>query len=553
MHEGCPRLDARRLGYGRFAVGDSDGLLAGRYRLVQRLAVGGMSTVWQAWDERLNRPVAVKQLHHQLGMSAEDADLAAQRAMREARITARLHHPNAVEVLDIVDDEGRPALVMQYVPSRSLQVLVREGGPLPADQVARVGTQIAAALAAAHRAGIIHRDVKPGNVLITDDGIAMLTDFGISHARGDMSLTSTGLMTGTPAYLAPEIARGGTSSEASDVYSLGATLYMALEGAPPFGTDQNAIALLHKVASGAVPPPRHVGPLSAVLMRMLSTDPAARPSMVDVANALAATDARPDPYLPPIPLPVSSPPSADLPASIPVAATFSSTAEFAEPRSESLPSLEHAFTTTTRPVGRRATWVPIAAAVAVIAVASMVAGFLLTRSGGTHHNTAGDRPSNLGPATTVTAPGPGGGGSTSTGSSSATAVSNPGPSSSNPTSAPPPVQVLGQPSAAELAHAVVDYYRLVPHDLTTAWQRLTPKYQRVRGLGFANYVTFWNSVERIEVKNAVGDPPHKAIATLIYFMKDNTVKTARVVFWLKSDHGELKINKSEQISAHAGH
>ena len=211
-------------------------VIAGRYRLMNRIGSGGMGHVWLAWDERLNRAVAVKQLHSPVGLPEAEARVAHDRAMREARITARLHHPNAVPVFDVVDHEGQPCLVMQYLPSRSLQAVLTERGPLPAREVARIGSELAAALAAAHRADIVHRDVKPGNVLVADDGTARITDFGISHALGDASLTSTGMVTGTPAYLAPEVARGTSSSAASDVFSLGATLYAAVEGPPPFGT-----------------------------------------------------------------------------------------------------------------------------------------------------------------------------------------------------------------------------------------------------------------------------------------------------------------------------
>ena len=197
--------------------GDDDGgrtahLIAGRYRLMNRIGSGGMGHVWLAWDERLNRAVAVKQLHSPVGLPEAEARVAHDRAMREARITARLHHPNAVPVFDVVDHEGQPCLVMQYLPSRSLQAVLTERGPLPAREVARIGSELAAALAAAHRADIVHRDVKPGNVLVADDGTARITDFGISHALGDASLTSTGMVTGTPAYLAPEVARGTSSS-----------------------------------------------------------------------------------------------------------------------------------------------------------------------------------------------------------------------------------------------------------------------------------------------------------------------------------------------------
>src|SRR6478672_595172 len=189
-------------------VDEQPDLIAARYRLMNRIGAGGMGHVWLAWDERLNRAVALKQLHSPVGLPEAEARVAQDRAMREARITARLHHPNAVPVFDVVDHEGQPCLVMQYLPSRSLQAVLTERGPLPAREVARIGSERAADLAAAHRADTVHRDVKPGNVLLADDGTARITDFGISHALGDASLTSTGMVTGTPAYLAPEVARG---------------------------------------------------------------------------------------------------------------------------------------------------------------------------------------------------------------------------------------------------------------------------------------------------------------------------------------------------------
>ena len=142
-----------------------------------------------------------------------------------------------------------------------------------------MGAQVASALAAAHEAGITHRDVKPGNILIAEDGTALISDFGISHALGDATLTSTGLIHGTPAFIAPEVARGGEATSASDVFSLGSTLYAALEGEPPFGRDPNTIALLHKVAAGVFPPPQRAGPLTSLLQQMLAADPADRPSM----------------------------------------------------------------------------------------------------------------------------------------------------------------------------------------------------------------------------------------------------------------------------------
>ena len=261
-------------------------LLSERYRLVKVIAAGGMGVVWEGWDELLERPVAVKQLRTQPGVSDEEAELAKNRAMREARIAARLHHPNAVPVFDAVEQDGQPCLVMQYVPSTPLSAVLREHGPLPPREVAHIGAQIASALAAAHELGIVHRDVKPGNVLIAEDGRAMISDFGISRALGDTTLTSTGLVHGTPAYLAPEVARGEESTFLSDVFSFGSTLYAAVEGEPPFGTDLNSIAVLHRVAMGDFTPPRHAGALGPLLLEMLAADPARRPTMREVAGRL---------------------------------------------------------------------------------------------------------------------------------------------------------------------------------------------------------------------------------------------------------------------------
>ena len=262
-------------------------VLAGRYRLVHRVATGGMGSVWEAWDELLQRRVAIKELLPQPGLSQEDAAIARSRVIREARITARLHHPHAVTLYDVIDHHGQPCLILQYVPSQTLSSLLAERGLPGVPFVTAVGAEVADALAAAHRVGIIHRDVKPSNVLITPTGAAMITDFGISHAAGDVSLTSTGMVSGTPAFLAPELARGGPSGFPADVFSLGATLYAALEGTPPFGTDLNAMAILHRVASGQIIPPRRSGPLTTLLGEMLAAEPAARPAMSTVARILA--------------------------------------------------------------------------------------------------------------------------------------------------------------------------------------------------------------------------------------------------------------------------
>src|SRR4051794_13596983 len=263
-------------------------LIGNRYRLEERLGVGAMGVVWRAIDELLGRTVAVKELLAVTsGTSTPDLEQSRQRILREGRIGARLQHPHVISMFDVVIHEDRPWLVMEYLPSESLAVRLTLHGPLPPTEAADIGRQMADGLAAAHLAGVVHRDVKPGNVLIAADGLVKLTDFGVSRAVDEVQLTRTGVIAGTPAYLAPEIAQGRQPTAASDVFALGATLYTAVEGVPPFGLDDNAYALLHKVATAEPEPPRQAGALTGVLMRLLSVDPEARPSAAQARDLLA--------------------------------------------------------------------------------------------------------------------------------------------------------------------------------------------------------------------------------------------------------------------------
>lgn len=266
------------------------GLIAGRYRLVSRLGGGAMGVVWQAYDEALHRIVAIKQLVVPSGLSATAGDEVTSLVMREGRITARLQHPHAIAIHDVVQHYGHPCLIMEYLPSRSLATVLSTHGVLVPEAVASIGNQISSALAAAHEAGVVHRDIKPGNVLLADDGTAKITDFGVSHAMGDPTVTAPGILVGTPAYLAPEVAQGETAGFASDVFSLGSTLYTALEGTPPFGIDDNAVALLHRVTSGEVIPPRRCGALTPLLLHLLQRDPQDRPTMRQAQAVLAMLD-----------------------------------------------------------------------------------------------------------------------------------------------------------------------------------------------------------------------------------------------------------------------
>lgn len=266
--------------------------IGNRYRLEERIGVGAMGAVWRGTDELLNRTVAVKELIAAAapvsGSGADAAEESRQRLLREGRIGARLQHAHVISMFDVVVHDDRPWLVMEYLPSRSLAVVLGEKGPMEPREVAAIGRQVADGLAAAHAAGVVHRDIKPGNVLIAEDGRAKITDFGVSRAVDDVQLTRTGMIAGTPAFLAPEVARGQEPTSASDVFALGATLYAAVEGEPPFGLDDNAYALLHKVATGAVRPPEHAGPLTALLMRLLSNEPMDRPTAAQARDALTA-------------------------------------------------------------------------------------------------------------------------------------------------------------------------------------------------------------------------------------------------------------------------
>ncbi len=266
---------------------DEGQLIAGHYRLLEQVGSGSMGVVWRARDERLERIVGIKQLLLQPGLTDEQKQDARRRALREARIAAKLHHPNAIVVFDVAEHDGDPCIVMEYLPARSLAVVLGDQGSLSVEEVAALGTQIASAIAVAHASGIVHRDIKPGNILITDSGVAKITDFGIARAVGDVTITQTGMFAGTPAYLAPEVARGSDPTSASDVFSFGATLYDAVEGGPPFPERQNQLALLRLVAEGNVQPPRQAGALTSLLMQLLRPEPADRPTMAQASRLLA--------------------------------------------------------------------------------------------------------------------------------------------------------------------------------------------------------------------------------------------------------------------------
>ncbi len=273
-------------------------LVAGRYRLLSPLGSGGMGTVWRAQDEVLGRGVAVKEVLFPPGLSAQDRDVLRERTRREARAAARLDHPSAVTVFDVVEEAGSPFLVMELVEARPLSEVVRTEGPLTAAATARVGLALLGALELAHRHGIVHRDVKPGNVLLShgadDTGRVVLTDFGIASSVGDSSITSTGLLLGSPSYIAPERARGLPPEPASDLWSLGATLFTAVEGRPPYdGGDP--LTTVTAVVTGEHAPFERAGPLREVLEGLLEREPSRRLTAVAARRMLERVAAEQDP------------------------------------------------------------------------------------------------------------------------------------------------------------------------------------------------------------------------------------------------------------------
>lgn len=561
----------------------ADRLIAGRYRLTDPIGSGAMGVVWRATDVRLRRTVAVKQVVVAPGLAKEVALEAKVRAMREGRIAARLHHPHAIAVFDVADEDGQPWLVMEYMDAPSLATRLSGRQTLSATEAARIGAQAASALAAAHDVGIVHRDVKPANLLVSDDGTVKITDFGISRAVGDVTVTASGFMAGTPAYLAPEVARGEASASASDVFALGSTLYAAVTGAPPFGEGENPFAVLHAVAHGEVREPENAGPLGQVLMRMLSGSPEERPSMHEARQMLedaAAGRAVTTPPATAVPAPSSAagpalpgatatpvPPESNAPAphaetkalSAPGAAAVPSTAgssaagppsalaktagfgagggptgdQGREPAGSGRPPPPVPDPTTPDPRVPRANspgspfgprvrgYAAVRWGRPVVALAVVAVAAVAVAVGLLAVN-SGDKPG-------VSASGP-----ASTGSSGARDDAVPGdepepkPSRSQTTAAsstaPPPTHTMverGPLTADKVEHVVRQYYGLLPGDISAAWSHLSPSYQAVTG-GYDQYAQFWSDIGAITVNQVTPQGADVAVANLTYTLTDGS-------------------------------
>jgi len=445
------------MGCGLMDVGQ---VVAGRYRLTERLGGGGMGVVWKAHDERLRRTVAVKEVLLPPGLEESRLEEIRRRTMREGRIAAKLHHPQLITVYDVIEDDGKPYLIMEYLPSQSLSRLLADHGLLDPVEAARIGSQAAAALAAAHTAGVVHRDVTAGNILVGDSDTVKITDFGVSRVVEDVTGATTGAFVGTPAYLAPEVAQGKKATFASDVYSLGAALYSAVEGTPPAGRNDNPIALLHRIASGEVVPPKRAGPLTGVLMRLLSADPEQRPTMAAARTALAEVAAGVAP---------AAAPAATVPAPVPAVAPVAAPADD-QPR-------------------RRLAGILLAVTCVLVAAAVATTLLLINNNEETPGNNAGagsstsESTANDTPTGEPTEP-------TEPSTTSSRQTTTPSVPSSSSNAIPPP---------ADPGAAVSGYYALMPGNPDEGFTRLSARFQQSPAGGPAKYRTFWGGIESVAV------------------------------------------------------
>ena len=294
--------------YAPAPVASGPRVVAGRYALLSELGRGGMGVVWRAQDQVIGRQVAIKELRLP---DAESAAVFSERALREVRTGGRLNDPAVVTVYDVVTDGGTTFIVMELVDAPTLADLVRQRGPLPAPQVALIGERVLSALQAAHAAGIVHRDVKPANIMVLADGRVKLTDFGIAHAIDDPRLTTTGMIVGSPAFMAPERVQGREAMPESDLWSLGTALFFAVEGTVAFERSTTA-ATLHAIMTEVPYLTRGQGPLAAAILGLLVAQPEARLTAVQAQNLLATAASQGMPRTPPsgsvMPTRVAEPP-----------------------------------------------------------------------------------------------------------------------------------------------------------------------------------------------------------------------------------------------------
>jgi serine/threonine protein kinase len=536
-------------------VSEPDRIVAGRYRLRERIGGGGMGAVWLADDQRLGRAVAVKQVLPPAGTDEAAVRQQRERALREGRIAARLSHPHAISVYDVALEDGQPWLVMEYLPSRSLAGVLTEDGLLRVDQAAQIGAQVADALAATHAAGIVHRDVKPANILIGQggrvEGVVKITDFGISHASGDVTLTQTGQITGTPAFLAPEVAQGYEPGPAADVFSLGATLYTCLEGEPPFGMAGNSLQQLHRVAAGVINPPQRSGEMTAAMMRMLAVDPQERPSMTEVRDELAAivagrggdtttvltarTDvARTRPQPAGVPPPPAAPPRTLVEAVRP-----ERSAPAAEPVPDPAPPPRPPDGRSRR---RFVPWLVAAAVLLLVGLGALWASVLNDPAGGTADETpSASSPADEGSETSAEGtPGDGGSASENESTPSSSAAESSGEGDGDTT--------LDADNAEDL---LVDYHALVFDDPAAAYEQAGPTLRS--SISLEGYQEFWAEFENVEISDvAVEEGGDSALATMEFVFPDGSTQVERHRFTFVDQDGRLVLDSDRFVETIQG-
>ena len=443
-------------------------IIADRYVVLRAVGRGGMGTVWLCRDEVLGREVAVKQVGVLPGESAPDLA----RALREARSSAALHHPHVVSVFDAIEADDHIWLVMEYVPGETLSQLIAREGRLEPERVAAIGAQVADGLAAAHARGTIHRDVKPGNVLIAGD-TAKISDFGIARTRGDDQLTRSGVVMGTPLYFSPELARGADPTPAADVWALGATLYTAVEGVPPIADRRNAIATLAAIAETRPPHPDHGAFLTDPLGRMLDPDPASRWSMADAAHALRRLHER---HRPPGTLAMTG----EVEPATPAAPVETDTADVGTPSGTA--------DIRTAPERHRRSRLPLLLGALLLLLLTGVTGAVLLRPDGSDPSSSTDSSSETASPEKSESPSP-------SATTSPSQSQSPTQSSSSTTSPSP---------AAGAAQSVADYYTLLPGNPRKAWQMLSED-ARAQAGGYDSYVGFWRTIGEVSVDAVSAD------------------------------------------------
>lgn len=445
---------------------------------------GGMGAVWLGRDEVLGRDVALKRVGA-APAGGEGADLA--RAEREARLAASLNHPHVVAVFDLTTEDDETWLVMEYVEGATLAEVIRRRGAMSPDEAAPLLRQAAEALASAHEAGIVHRDVKPSNIMVTPNGQVKLTDFGIARMEADATLTQTGMVTGSPAYLSPEVATGRPATDRSDVWALGATLFHALAGRPPYEVGDSLVGTLYRIAHEDPPRLTDAGWLAPLLEATMTPDPGDRWPMRRVARFLAAgpSDAG------------HGEETQVMTAPVPAAgAATSEASDASRDGAAATPASPASGTAADR--RRRRTGPALLAALAVTAVAALVAVLLL--GGDDEREPTRSEPSG---EPTPSAEDPG---------ETRSARPSPSPSPSEPRTTSPAER------ATAMEAFVLEYVGNVTVDPATTWRQLTPGFQEASG-GFGQYTRWWNTIASADVREIEADPGAGTVTYTVDYTK----------------------------------